>query len=274
MLTCPVCHAPLMREDRAFRGAEGHSFDVAREGYVNLLAGRAAPPEAGDSRAMLRARQRFIAGGHYAPLVATLCGLAAEAAGERATLLDAGCGEGTYTAAVADVLAGHAEFGAAVGIDIAKDAARIAAKQYAGVQFAVADVWARLPIADASVGVLLNVFAPRNPAEFARVVAPGGRLLVALPAPGHLAALRDTLDLIGIEEDKVEKVQAAFAEGFRLAAEERVTVPLALEAAALRDLVGMMPGSRHLTAEAETALAALPGWAGEARFVVLALDRV
>src|SRR5258708_36502586 len=102
MLICPVCERPLARESTVYRCPAGHSFDIAREGYVNLLRA----PSPGDTRDMLRARRAFLDAGHYFPLVEAIAArtadrLATSAADASAAVLDAGCGEGTYIAAVA-----------------------------------------------------------------------------------------------------------------------------------------------------------------------------
>ena len=248
MLICPICRAPLLREAAALRCPSGHTFDLAREGYANLLTAKPGP-EVGDIRPMLLARRAFLDRGHYRPLADLLAALArahlkARDAGAPVALLDAGCGEGYYTGRLYAALA--SSLGADIlgyGLDVAKAAVRLAAKRYPRVCFVVADVWQPLPFATASVDLLLNVFAPRNPAEFARVVKPGGLLLAAIPGPRHLAEL----PILMMEEHKREHVTARLAPDFALQETRTLEYEMALDAAAARDLLAMTPHNRRLT---------------------------
>lgn len=256
------------------RCAAGHAFDLAREGYVNLL-GQGLP---GDSAAMLQARRAFLARGGYAPLASAVAGLLgrhlATWPAAAPAVLDAGCGEGYYLGGLGSQLA--AQDVAAVrlaGMDIAKEAVRLAARAYPAVAWAVADSWGRLPVADDALAGLLDIFAPRNPAEFARVLAPGGLLLVVIPGPAHLAELRAALPLLGIEEDKEARVQAAFAADFTPLALQSLDYPLQLDPAALMELVAMTPSARHLSAEGGAALAALGGLVTTVSFRILSFVR-
>ena len=279
MLICPVCAAPLAREERAFRCANGHSFDMARQGYIHLVGSR----HPGDTKPMLQARRAFLAAGHYRPLADALADLAlayltshlamrlADAA--QPAILEAGCGEGYYIGQLCHALAEAGISARCFGLDVAKEAVRMAATRDLGVQFLVADIKGRLPFADASLDVLLNVFAPRNPAEFARVLAPGGLLLIAIPAPAHLAELRAILPLLAIEDQKRERVLAQFAGSFALAASHELEYELALTPAEARLLLSMTPSHRQLdTEEMERALPAAP-LRVTAAFSMLALAR-
>ena len=194
---CPVCHAPLAAEGPNLRCAQGHGFDRAKEGYVNLLlAHQKHSAEPGDTKAMVRSRREFLERGYYLPLARRLAELCEEALrdhddGTPFRLLDAGCGEGWYTGQVAEALAAGLRPGVQVGgVDIAKEAVRLAAKRYRAVHFAVAGSHA-LPVADGSLDRILCVFAPHYPAELARCLKPGGRLLLVTPGPHHLYALRE-----------------------------------------------------------------------------------
>ncbi len=274
LLRCPLCRADLRREEATLRCATGHAFDLAREGYINLL-GKGLP---GDSAAMLQARRAFLARGGYAPLAAAVSAAVgrhlATWAGAAPAVLDAGCGEGYYLGVLRTQLAaqGVAEARLA-GMDIAKEAVRLAARAYPTVAWAVADSWGRLPLADGALAALLDIFAPRHPAEFARVLAPGGLLLVVIPGPTHLAEVRAALPLVGIEEDKAARVQEAFATAFDLLPTQSLDYRLPLDRAALTDLVAMTPSARHLTAEGATALAALDGLETTVSFRLLPFTR-
>ena len=189
-----MCRAPLALADHSYRCEHGHSFDRAREGYVNLLlASHKRSAEPGDARAMLRSRREFLERGYYAPLAEALaahCRAERHARGTSAfTLLDLGCGEGYYTGRIAAALTGDGEPAWVGGIDIARDGVRMAAKRYPEVDFAVAST-ARLPLADASVDLAVSVFAPTDPAEIRRTLRPGGVYLRVTPGPRHLFELR------------------------------------------------------------------------------------
>ena len=183
LLTCPVCALPLQDVGRALACERGHRFDAARQGYVNLLTGKGSPFE-GDTAEMVEARAAFLGSGHYAPLRESVVAAAVRDAGTPAVALDAGAGTGYYLEGLAAAVPGLFP----VALDVSKIALRRAARRLPGGIGIVWDVWRPLPVADASVDVLLNVFAPRNAPEFVRVLAPGGRLVVVTPRPGHLAA--------------------------------------------------------------------------------------
>lgn len=281
MLICPVCERPLAREEHVWRCPSGHSFDRAREGYIHLTGSR----QPGDTRDMLRARRAFLERGHYAPLAEALCALAlahyAALPPEKRVLgtLDAGCGEGYYIGYVQRALAAWAsatrphepDVPPCFGLDVSRDAARLAARRYPAVTFVVADVRGRLPFASASLSLLLDVFAPRNPAEFARVVAPGGALLVVIPAPRHLAELRAALPLLGIEAEKQRQVERRLgAEGFALRETRPLELALELDATDLATLLAMTPSAWH----ADVAALAAEVSAGRATTAVTAAFRV
>jgi 23S rRNA (guanine745-N1)-methyltransferase len=188
--TCPVCQAPLRHLERQYRCDNGHSFDQAKEGYVHLLPvqrRRSASP--GDDRQMLRSRREFLERGYYRPLaerIAERC--AAEATAGPLSLLDTGCGEGYYTAIIAATLSGSGHW--VGGIDIAKDAVRMAAKRYPDIDFAVAST-AALPVADHSQDLITRIFAPGTDSELVRTLRPGGLFVQVTPGPRHLYRLRE-----------------------------------------------------------------------------------
>jgi len=266
-LRCPVCAEPLAETTagtaRALRCPRRHSFDIARQGYVNLLAGRA--PHSGDSAEMVAARADFLAAGHYDTVAAALAATAAEvadgvrAAGSRRIdmppgraeigaaetayplVVDAGAGTGWYLAAVLAALPD------AVGLalDVAKPALRRAARAHPRAAAALADTWQRLPLADRSAALLLNVFAPRNGPEFHRVLDPAGALLVVTPAADHLAELVDTLDLLRVDPAKADRVAGSLGTHFTEESATEHRARLALRRAEVATLVGMGPSAWH-----------------------------
>jgi 23S rRNA (guanine745-N1)-methyltransferase len=169
LLACPVCRQPMSMDGAVVRCRQGHCFDVARQGHLNLTADR-RPASPGDSAEMVAARARFLEAGHYSPFADAVSAKAAPAA----TVLDLGAGTGWYLARVLD---GPGPQPDAVGIalDISPYAARRAARCHPRVGAVVADTWGRLPVLEAAVDVVLVVFAPRHAAEVHRVLRPGGR---------------------------------------------------------------------------------------------------
>ncbi len=188
---CPVCRKTLEKDRGSYRCGSGHCFDIAKEGYVNLLpANQRHSNMPGDDREMVNARTHFLDGGWYAPLRARLCELAGQYAGEKPVLLDAGCGEGYYTTGLCAVAA--AKNGCTVGIDLSKAAVRKAAKRCTRAEIAVASVY-HLPLAEKTVDLLIDCFSPLANEEFRRVLKPGGSFLYVVPGPQHLWELKKIL---------------------------------------------------------------------------------
>ena len=267
-LICPVCRRPLAVSERAVGCEAGHSFDVAREGYVNLLVGKAPGALQGDNAEMVRARRAFLARGYYRPLAeAVAAGVGAD---RPRVVADFGCGEGYYLGQL--MRSPGLEHVRAYGTDISKPAIVAAAKAYPAVRWAVADTNRLIPLADGSVDAAINVFAPRNAKEFARVIRTGGRLVIAMPGAGHLADLRERFGLIGIEDDKPAKTNAGLTE-FELLDTKRLTDEIRLRAAGLRDLLEMTPNARHLSEQARTEIGSLGETATHIEFEVLIFGR-
>lgn len=173
-LTCPVCGGVLHREERSLRCDAGHCYDLARRGYVNLLrTNRSKDKRHGDDQRMVAARTAFLDAGYYAPLRDAIAAAAAEYTSGDADVLDAGCGEGYYTACVLHALQAQGRSPSVCGVDISRDALICAHRRAPELALAVASI-AHLPVADASCDLLLNVFAPHDAAEFARVLRTNG----------------------------------------------------------------------------------------------------
>ncbi len=240
----------------------GHSFDVAKQGYVTLAAG-AGLKHKGDDMDMVNARETYLAMGHFAPFVEAVTGAvqgaldsASLAESTPASLLEVGAGTGYYLAHTLDSIAEAR----GVGLDISPHAAKHLAKCHPRVGAVVADVWERLPIRDESVDAISVVFAPRNPAEFQRVLAPGGQVIVLTPGAGHLDELREPLGILGVEDGKVERMYEQ-AEGYLEQAADPVDIsfPIELDKASVAAQVGMSPSARHISAgELAERMAALP----------------
>lgn len=190
-LRCPVCAGMLEKRAGAYACEKGHSFDIARSGYVNLLRS-SAQGHHGDDKLMVRARRDFLDKGYYDPFISAVADAAAQLAPQGALVLDAGCGEGIYSAAVLRALARADKAGELLGVDISKAALQYAAKRSPEFTLCAASC-AHLPVADASVDVLLNIFSPFVAEEFARVLKSGGVLLRAFPLREHLWELKELI---------------------------------------------------------------------------------
>ena len=243
-LACPYCGTALSRVDSALRCHSGHSFDVARQGYVTLLPrGFRAGAEAGDSADMVAARAGFLAAGHYAPLTDALT--AAVAAAPAGPVLDIGAGTAHHLAATLTAGSGAERVG--IALDLSRYAARRAARSHPRVGAVVADAWTALPVRDGAVGVVLDVFAPRNGAETARVLRPGGLLVVVTPGSGHLAELVDALGLLSVDERKDARLAAALEPHLSPVERSTLTWTLSLSRPDAVAAVAMGPSARHLT---------------------------
>jgi 23S rRNA (guanine745-N1)-methyltransferase len=255
-LRCPVCHQPLADAGPALRCPHRHSFDLARQGYVDLTAGRLT--HSGDNAAMVAARAAFLATGGYDFIAAALAAAIPDRSG---LVVDVGGGTGHHLARVLAALP------AAVGlvVDVAKPALRRAARAHPRAAAVRADAWRHLPLADRAATVLLDVFAPRHGAEFHRVLAPDGMLLVVTPTADHLADLAaalgevDGVRLLQVDPDKPERTSATLTPRFHLAGERVHTHRLALTRTLVRTLVQMTPSAAHTDPAAlSRAVAALP----------------
>lgn len=237
LFVCPVCSRPLERDGRTLRCEDGHSFDLARSGYVNLIAGR-APKLEPDSREMVAARVAIFSRGRYAELRRALADMARKYCD--GALLDAGCGEGYFMEDAAR------EFRTA-GIDLSKFAADAAAKRLHGAaEIAVASVY-KLPIADRSMSLVQNIFSPYCGAEFRRVLADGGTLVVASPSACHLAELK----AIVYDEPPTAAPREHRLDGFKLVEEREIAASETIDGIELRALFAMTPHSRSHAAHPE-----------------------
>ncbi|HEV2662326.1 MAG TPA: methyltransferase domain-containing protein [Ktedonobacteraceae bacterium] len=270
LLTCPICTTQLAQSNNTLICANAHTFDIAREGYINLL--RKQLP--GDTKEMLVARRSFLERGSYQPLSDTLNQLAnTHLAGSTSptNILDAGCGEGYYLGRLQQALADRSL--QCVGFDISKEAIRLAARRYKQACFVVANLNERLVLADSALHMILNIFAPRNPAEFARVLVPGGLLLIAIPEPEHLLQLRSALHLLNIEEHKQEKISEQFAADFDFVTAADLSYTLHLKHAEIVQAVMMTPNYWHLSAEQRATMEGMEGVETTAAFTCLLFKR-
>lgn len=174
---CPVCKERLICNEKNYICKNGHNFDRAKQGYVNLLMSNKQGGH-GDDRLMVESREAFLEKGYYAPMRDAVC----EVIGKGNVLLDAGCGEGYYTSL-------FAENNDVFGIDVSKEALKKAARKCKSSEFAVASIY-DMPVADGSLDVIVNIFAPDSQAEYLRTLKKGGRLITVTPMESHLYSLK------------------------------------------------------------------------------------
>lgn len=237
LLCCPVCRAPFEGADRNLLCGQGHGFDLAKQGYVNLLGG-AGNNFRSDTAQMLAARTRFLDGGFFAPIMAAVC----DKCPPGAAILDVGAGTGHYLAAAVASVSGRG-----VGLDLSKPAARQISRLSGSIGAVVADGWQSLPIVDASIDVALSMFSPRNIPEFARVLRPGGTLIVVSPTPRHLAEVVESVGMIGVDKDKSVRIGNSMAGHFVRTERHLLEYPISLTHSQIADVVLMGPSAFHLT---------------------------
>ncbi len=227
MLLCPVreCHKALVRENRRLFCANGHSFDIARSGYINLLQPqerRAKQP--GDTLAAVAGRRRLHDRGVTAPLLHAIADLIVPSPGD--IVLDAGCGDGFYLGTLARQTGFDAH-----GVDISIPAIDAAARRYPQGEWVVANADRVLPYADRSFTIVLSITARMNSREFRRVLRDDGHLLVAIPAPDDLIELR------GKGRDRTARTVETFAPAFTLVDRRRTSTTTDLDAHAVQDVL-------------------------------------
>lgn len=242
MYRCPLCQLPLSLDGRSYRCANGHCFDIAKEGYVNLLPVQEKKSrQPGDNKAMVRARRAFLAQGYYAQLSEALNRFALDCLdpGEAVlNILDLGCGEGYYTDRLEQALrAARGEGRCRLwGLDISKEAIRLAAKANRRIHYSVASSY-RLPFEDASMDLLLRIYAPAGAEECHRVLKPGTCLITASPGPAHLLGLKQL-----IYDQAQPHGPEPVPQGFSLERREHIGGQLCLEGAeAIGQLLLMTP---------------------------------
>lgn len=249
MYTCPVCQHPLTLTNRTWSCVQNHSFDQHKKGYVNLLLAQNKRSKApGDDAEMVNSRRRFLDAGHYQPLAAHLARQFHELLPPNATVWDAGCGEGYYTALIHCENPDFTFF----GLDISKPAIA-AASRYKSIEWCVASS-AHPPYGNESFDGILSVFSRIDVEPFYRVLKPGGRVCMVVPDHDHLLALRTHI-YDEVRDYDVKKHTDYFDERFELVTEQRLNVSLTLNSnEQVFDLLGMTPHAHRLSTEARERL--------------------
>ncbi|RYZ99188.1 MAG: rRNA (guanine-N1)-methyltransferase [Proteobacteria bacterium] len=263
-IVCPIDQSPLALEEKTYRCENGHSFDRAREGYVNLLSVQwKGSKNPGDDKLMTEARARFLRAGHYEPLMSALASLAQnELSGrEEAQLVDAGCGEGAYLRYLGEAARSWAGGALSLsGYDISKPAIIAAAKEKGPISFFVAG-HRHPPYATGSLSGMLSVFAFPDWHAFAKLLEIGGFVLTAEAGTDHLRELREVL-YEEVREARSANHEAPVAAGFTLSHAQNCRFELALKSeAAIADLFKMTPHYYRVTEEAKARALALPALA-------------
>lgn len=264
---CPVCGGALEPGERTWRCGAGHCFDVARQGYVNLLTvtqKHARNP--GDTKEMVAARQAFLNQGHYAPIAEKLCALLRGRVPEAPAILDAGCGEGYYLTAVGQAMPGAALY----GVDISKDAVRFAAVRNRSACW-ITGTAVKLPFVDGCMDAVLSMFAMTAEAEFARVLRPGGVFVQVLAGREHLLGLREL-----IYPEVRQKPQQAPGEylGFRLVEAQTLEFDISLTCGdQVQQLLAMTPHYWRISKEGAQRAAEATGLRDRAQVLFYVYER-
>lgn len=231
-LLCPICGENLNLQDRRYVCPKNHSFDIARQGYVNLLCVEQKHSRCpGDTRLQVLSRREFLDGGFYAPIAETLIQTARQL-GISGTVLDVGCGEGYYCVRLAQALGLSL-----TGVDISKEAVRFAAGKYKGHQWLCATA-AHIPVEDASADLITSLFALTMPEEFHRISKPGGYFFQVLAAQDHLLGLKSIIyDQLNFKEkDTIPEVP-----GFDRITSIPIRFSFTVEGAQVQNLLAMTP---------------------------------
>jgi len=235
-LACTVraCGLPLERRERTYVCARGHSYDIARSGYVNLLQPQDRRSlQAGDSKEAVAARAALVEAGVGRTLIDAVAdtSLALDLP-DRPVIVDLGSGAGDALAAIGR----HREI-VGIGIDLSVPAAEHAARHFSDHLWIVANADRRLPLVDRSVDVVLSVNGRRNPDEVARVLTADGTMVVALPAPDDLIELRALVQGEGVQRERGDAVVGAHQTWFRVVERVLVREILTLDRESLRHLL-------------------------------------
>lgn len=262
---CPKCKGEFTVLDNGVKRCPlGHSFDRAKEGYYNLLIGGSAGTH-GDNKEMVLARRAFLEKGHYLPLLRAVTSSVLAVTDKGYTLLDSGCGEGYYTAAVEKALFEKHGKTDMLAYDISKDAVKRAAKLCPRVSFSVASSYS-LPLLDGSVDTVFNIFSPLAIDEIKRVLRSGGHFIIAYPAERHLFGLKAVL----YDNPYENKPENTALDGFTLVEEKKVDYTATLRTAdEIHNLFMMTPYAYRTPKEGRERLSRLDTLSTELSFRVI-----
>lgn len=244
-LRCPLCAAQLTQVSQSLRCERRHSFDISRQGYADLDAGRRRARTA-DTAPMVAAREQFLRQGHYAPIARALACSAVRfwpGAGGAGLVVDLAGGTGYYLSAVL----GSVLESSGICVDLSQPALRRASRSHPRAAAVRSDVWRPFPLADGAASIVMSVFGPRNAGETIRVLSPGGVFLLVTPTARHLREVVADLGMLSVDPVKAERLAASLS-GFDLLAGQVMTYQAALGHRDLSSLVAMGPSAHHVTA--------------------------
>ena len=236
--TCPVCTSPLTITNRQYICEKNHQFDMAKEGYINLLlANQKNSKDPGDSKEMITARRDFLTKGYYDELTTALVSIISASNSKEPRIMDVGCGDGFFIHKIKGELPNNSLKPFCLGSDISKSAIKYAAKLDAQIQFAVASSF-KLPVQSSSLDFIIRMFAPGDDAEVVRCLKEGGRLLTVTPGPHHLYELREAVyNTPRLHEEKINLIP-----GLQQMFQEEISYTVTIDNPAdLKNLLTMTP---------------------------------
>lgn len=250
LLICPLCKSRLVKEVHCYKCTNNHTYDIAKEGYTNLLLiNQKSSLDPGDDKSMVDSRRAFLDQGFYHSTVESIAHVilartASNGASQDAVklrILDSGCGEGYYLDALRRLLSVKVPELETYGFDISKYAIQLASKKYRESTFFVSNINYDFPFADTSFDFVLNIFSPRNSAEFFRILKADGRLIVVYPAVNHINRLRSVLKYGITYEEKTSDILANLSQCFDLEQTLKVEHTVDLSAKDVNNLAKMSP---------------------------------
>lgn len=267
---CPICKSTLLKNNNCIKCSNNHSFDIAREGYINLLPIRSKKSKnPGDNREMMQARRRFLESGSYKPLAVKLLDIIIDLNNTKKlyNILDLGCGEGYYTSYLAENLPQDCSINA---LDISKVAIRYASKRYKRVNFCVASAY-EVPFPDESLDLIIRIYSPSQESELKRILKKGGHLITVTPGSRHLYQIRSQIykevhDHADIDESP---------KGFNLI--ERASIKYTInitEKELLDDLIDMTPFGWKFNIEKRDSYLDQNSWEIECDFTIKIYNRL
>ncbi len=260
ILICPVCKNELYIENRTFHCEANHCFDIAKEGYVNLLSAHKSGDNTGDNKEMARSRRDFLEKGFYSPLADAVGNCLEKFSSDGDNVLDICCGEGYYTSELTKKY--NRNF---YGFDLSKNMVRLAAKRKCNAQFFVANI-ASIPVKSNSVKFVFHLFAPFHSGEFSRIISDDGVVVTAIPGKEHLFGLKKILYTEPYYNDEKEPV----ADGLELIEKIRVKDTLLLNSKEdINALFQMTPYYYHTPTEGMNRLDKISNLTTEIEFVLL-----
>ena len=250
-LICPLDSQKFYLENNSIKCKNGHTFDISKEGYVNLLLSRKKlPGTLGDTKEMLDSRTEFLLSGYYDVLAKEIKNFASEFIFSRfkkeidtKCIIEVGCGTAYFIENLKKAIESeNISTFTYLGTDISKTAVKFASKRIKDVTFLVCDTYSSIPIETGSAALILNVFSPRKIKEFKRLTSKGGGVLVVIPNEDHLSELIKPLNLMKIEPEKEDKIKKTFKkENFLLIKEERINYKINLDSEMIMNLIKMGP---------------------------------